>query len=312
MAMNVGTSARTWLKHRAMQSFVEKEVRALSRPKFGWVPASDWFDLTAGNGQAVDIFGDYVEDAETGFWIKHCSPGILSGQAKVSHKPVTIHMYENDAETYRTLVQQLDRHLDVLDFDPDSDTADEAAWRGESEHGQPIHVVAFYGSGHTATIDHVGKKHFVLGFNDGNAVTQWAVSATFSSDIMETTRHLRMFHAIGANANGVKRGKDAEFRSQWFDYVEVERAALTHDHDLLLCRLVNDSHQWAYMKRTPTVFVPQEAGQFRAAFKDWRGGIEMASYRNESENFNRLIHKLFSTNSEYQYAGLVGENLCLF
>lgn len=312
MAMNVGTSARTWLKHKAMLQFVKKEVSALSLPQFGWVTGSNWFDLTAGNGKAVNIDGDYVEDADTDFWMEHCSPGILSGQAMKSHKPVTIHMYENDAETYRTLVRQLDKNLCAWDFYSGSDTPDEMGWRGESESGQPIHIVAFYRSGHTATIDHVGKKHFVLGFNDGNAVTQWAVGATFSKDIMAITKHLRMFHAIGANANGVKRGKDAEFRQQWFDYIEVEKAALTDEHDLVICRLGGDSHQWAYMKRTPASFVGRDKSQFRSAFSDWHGGIEMASCRAEPENFERLIHKLFSTSSEYQYAGLLGENLCLF
>lgn len=308
MAMNVGTSIRTWLKHAAMYGFVDKEVNALSTSKMGWVAASDWFDLTAGNGLAVDTEGQYVPDADTSVWVRHCSPGILTGAAMRSYKPVTVVMYENDQETYSLLSEQLQIHLPRLGYKADT----ESTWVGISEHGQRVHVSAFFKSGHTATIDHVQRNHFVLAFNDGNAVTQWAVPPGFSDDIMEITKYLRMFHAIGANANGVKRGKDVEFRQQWFQYLQTECDALRGDHDLLLCRLQRDSHQWAYMERTSARFRTETESRMRKAFRDWPHGVEMAWRLDEPERFDRITSKLFSTSSEYQYAELVGENLCLF
>lgn len=308
MSMNVGTSRRTWLKHAAMYSFVQKEVSALSTPRFDWAPACDWFDLTAGNGLAVDAEGNYVTEADTDFWVRHCSPGIFSGAAMRSHKPVTILMYENDPETYPVLIKQLDFHLGRLGYRSQT----ESTWAGVSENGKPIHIAAFFQSGHTATINHIQPKHFVLAFNDGNAVTQWAVPPGFSANVMAITKYMRMFHAIGANANGVKRGKDEEFRGQWFRYIQDEQEALRGDHDLLICRLERDSHQWAYMERTSARFRNQAERNLANAFREWPGGIEMAWCLQEPDRFERITKKLFNTNSEYQYAELVGENLCLF
>lgn len=312
MAMNVGTSWRTWLKHKAMLAFVAEEVWALSTHPFAWVAASDWFDTTAGNGMAVDEYGNEMDRADTEFWSQHCSPGILCCQAKKSHKPVTIMMFELDPETYAVLLEQLGFQLGRLGFSVGDAYRDRFEWIGQSEFGQQITVTAICGSGHTAPVDHIARAHAVLVLNDPNNVDRWAVRDGFAVEIMgRETNMLRMFHAIGANANGVKR-MSREYRERWFTFVDAEIAALSNNHDLLLCRLVQDSHQWAYMIRTSSGWQKKAEGIFTRAFREWGRGIDFAWHRNAPDQFEAITKKLFLTSSEFQYEESVGETLCLF
>ena len=312
MAMNVGTSWRTWLKHKAMHAFVAEEVGALSTSRFAWVAACDWIDTTAGNGMAVDGDGQEIDRADTEFWSQHCSPGILCFQATQSHKPVTIMMFELDPDTYAVLVDQLSFQLGRLGFAPGDAYLDQFEWIGESEHGHQIRVTAVCGSGHTAPVDHIARAHAVLVLNDPNNVDRWAVRDGFAAEIMARgTNMLRMFHAIGANANGVKR-MSREYRARWFTFVDAEIAALSANHDLILCRLVQDSHQWAYMIRTSSGWRDKAERIFKRSFKEWGRGLDFAWHRTGPDQFDAITKKLFLTSSEYQYEESVGETLCLF
>ena len=314
MSMNVGTSWRTWLKHKAMHAFVSEEVCALGTPPFAWVAASDWIDTTAGNGMAVDESGNEVPNANLEFWSQHCSPGILSCLATQSHKPVTIMMFELDPTTYSVLVEQLDFQLDRLGFAPADPYLDRFEWIGTSVLGHQIRVTAICGSGHTAPVDHIARDHAVLVLNDPNNVDRWAVRDGFAAEIMARgTNMLRMFHAIGANANGVKR-MSREYRDRWFTFVDAEIAALSPHHDLVLCRLVQDSHQWAYMIRTPSSDKWRKKSEaiFNRSFREWGRGIDFAWHRADPNQFEAITKKLFLTISEYQYEESVGETLCLF
>jgi hypothetical protein len=312
MAMNVGTSWRTWLKHNAMLAFVAEEVWALSTEPFSWVAASDWIDTTAGNGMAVDEYGQEMDRADTEFWSQHCSPGILCFQATKSHKPVTVMMFELDPYTYEVLVEQLGYQLDRLGFNVGDDHLDRFEWIGQSEFGQQITVTAIRGSGHTAPVDHIARAHAVLVLNDPNNVDRWAVRDGFATEIMgRGTNMLRMFHAIGANANGVKR-MSRDYRARWFRFVDAEIFALNANHDLILCRLVQDSHQWAYMIRTSSGWRHKAERIFKRSFKDWGHGLDFAWHRGNAEQFDAITKKLFLTSSEYQYEESVGETLCLF
>lgn len=312
MAMNVGTSWRTWLKHKAMYAVVEEEVSALSTSSFAWVAASDWIDTTAGNGMAVDEYGNEIDRADLTMWSQHCSPGILCYLATKSHKPVTIMLFELDPDTFAVLVDQLNFQLDRLGFVIGDSYLDRFEWVGISEHCHQIKVTAVFGSGHTAPVDHIARGHAVLVLNDPNNVDKWAVRDGFAQEIMDRgTNLLRMFHAIGANANGVKRMSRA-YRDRWFTFIDAEICALSINHDLVLCRLVQDSHQWAYMIRTSSGWRDKAERIFRRSFKEWGRGLDFAWHRNDPEQFDAITKKLFLTSSEYQYEESVGETLCLF
>lgn len=305
---DVGTSWRTWIKHALMWRFVAQEVSALSRMHY--VPKSCWFDTTAGNGMAVGEQGEFIDKADFNFWSEHCSQGILIGWAMKSFKPVAIMSYEIDRKTFRTLVEQLGFQLDRLEFTVLADNEDQFAWIGKSFYGHDVTITVTCGSGHAATIGHVEKNDAVLVINDPNNVHHWSIRDGFATAIMQRTKFLRMFHAIGAL--NILKQLPRPLRDRWFEFITVEQAALHPNHDLLLVTIVNDD--WAYMIRTSDGWRDKAESMVRASFKEAQRSCipRMAWFRRDPEQYRTDLTRLFLTQNECQGEELLGDNLSLF
>lgn len=111
-------------------------------------------------------------------------------------------------------------------------------------------------------------------------------------------RMTTMTLTLGCNVGGIRRlGRDK--RAKWYEYVEICTRRMQKCHDAILCSVVRDASKWAYLSIIPKVdtrtYMPK---LFREGGKEFRHGVALASFREDGEQFERMIDELFLTNEE--------------
>lgn len=251
---DVGRSWRTYAKHELMSSIIGQEVGAAG--SMTRIERHVWFDLTAGDAALVD-------GAE---WARGCSPGILARHAAKARKPVEIVLHEIQPATFDRLVGNLGAHLPGLGYEKDG----EDCWRLADK----VTITALNVSGHSADVTTVRNCDSVFVLNDANAITEWAMRATFAREICDRTWCFRSLSTMGCNPGGIKRiglddgsGSAKRERRAWFDLIATQQNTLPHYRDLLLAAIEKDEAQWAYLLCTAAKWRPQSEAIVRSAFK---------------------------------------------
>lgn len=103
---------------------------------------------------------------------------------------------------------------------------------------------------------------------------------------------------LGCNVGGIKR-RPIEERAKWFEYVDMCCNRMKTYHDAVLCTVKNDGSRWAYMsvipKKDSSDYV---TSLIRKGSKEFKHGVEVASFRESSEEWGRLTKWLFLTQKE--------------
>jgi len=130
---------------------------------------------------------------------------------------------------------------------------------------------------------------------DPNSINQLPINDRFMNSI---TSYTSMIITLGCNVGGLKR-LTREQREPWFDYLKLIVRKTSVHHDLILCSLVNDSSQWAYLVKIPVVWkddtIKQLIKKGSAMFKN---GVRLSSFATDIDDFRSHVKQLFLTNKE--------------
>lgn len=279
--LSVGRSLRTPAKHRLMCAIYGREVGVLNKSiKHRDVARLIWLDLTAGDGVVNNDLP----------WHLNCSPGINAYYATTSAKPVEVTLYEIKPATFDRLVDNLSIHLSELGYDQILDTT----W----VYHDRVLLRAELASGAEATVGYISPSDAVLVSNDPNAITDWAMRATFTTELVQRGPWcFRSISTMGCNASGLMR-LSRDVRSKWYDHIYSQVHALPKYRDLLLAAINGDSSKWAYLLCEPARWRESVESDVRSAFGTYGYQINSAWYRRDPRDFVDLTDKLFLTRGE--------------
>jgi hypothetical protein len=130
--------------------------------------------------------------------------------------------------------------------------------------------------------------------NDPNTIADWALPPALLSAPSLTT----VFSTLGCNVGGLKR-LPRDQRRVWHDHIRDQVGLLQGWHDAMLCRLINDASQWAYLVNSPTKWRKELEQAFRSSFD--RVGYETRTdwLKTGRAGFDDSIDQLFLTKDEY-------------
>lgn len=277
---DVGRSQRTPAKHALMSSIYGREVGVVNRSPFHRsIERLVWVDLTAGDGVPADGLP----------WRSNCSPGITAFHAAHSVKPVDLTLYEIKTATFERLLGTLAEQLPRIGYEQVSET--------EWKFGDRVALRAIMSSGEHATVDHIRSTDALLVSNDPNAITDWAMRPTFAAEVAERTWCARSISTMGCNVGGLLRS-DIAVRSQWFELIRQQVAAVPHYRDLVLAAIEGDSSKWAYLLCEPIKWRTTVEQTVATAFRRYGYSMELAWCRQEPAEFADITSRLFLTRKE--------------
>lgn len=279
---NVGRSWRTPIKHDYLCSIVGQEAGAIAH--LG-AHRGAWYDLTAGD--AALIPGE--------MWHRACSPGILAYYASQSAIPVEVRLHEIQPATYDRLLGNLNSYLPTLGYT----TTGPGAW---AHPGNGSTVTAHNISGAEADVTDIDRDTAVFVVNDPNAITEWAMRPTFAAEIAARTWLSRCLSTMGCNPAGLKRLTIDE-RINWFATVREQQRSMPDYRDLSLAALDQDEAQWAYLVATSDKWRSKTDQAARKSAKSCNRSISTAWWRQDPNQFDDLLLRLFLQKSELKQIG---------
>jgi hypothetical protein len=139
------------------------------------------------------------------------------------------------------------------------------------------------------------KDDIVFVSNDPNTINDWALPKALANAPSLTT----VFSTLGCNVGGLKRlPKDQ--RDIWYQHINVQMLLLKGWHDAMLCRLVGDASQWAYLVNSPAKWREEVEKAFFNSFDKAGYWTAMTWAKKDQEAFDNEIDRLFLTKQEYQ------------
>lgn len=140
-----------------------------------------------------------------------------------------------------------------------------------------------------------GRNDIVFVSNDPNTIADWALPPALRYAPKLTT----VFSTLGCNVGGLKR-LPKDDRQVWFSHIEDQGKLLRSWHDMMLCRLVGDASQWAYLINAPDKWRDQVAEAFSSSFSKIGYETDNCWYKNNRTAFDDAVDRLFLTKAEYQ------------
>lgn len=277
---NVGRSWRTPIKHDYLWSIVGQEAGAIANLR--GAQCGTWYDLTAGD--AALIPGE--------MWHRSCSPGILAYHAAQCRIPVHVRLHEIQAATYDRLLSNLDTYLPALGYG----IASPDTW---SHPVSGSTVTAHNLSGAEADASDINRDTAVFVVNDPNAIIDWAMRDTFPAEISASTGLFRCLSTMGCNPAGLKRLTIDE-RIKWFATVRDQQQAMPNYRDLSIAALDRDEAQWAYLVATSGKWRAKTDQAARKSAKSCNRSVSIAWWRQNANEFDALMLRLFLQKSELQ------------
>lgn len=258
---SVGTSSRTPLKHRLLDTLMGKIIGVQCS---GRTPCSTNFltlDLCAGDG--ADTMGEGSS-----------SPAIIRKHLmdyrgnKLNRSAI---FYEKDAATFKRLS---DRHADCSKI---------TLINGDSRL-MPLSTV------------HNRGNDSVFIYADPNNIDQLPITRQLMDAITPYTLFLI---TLGCNVAGLKR-VSMEHRCKWIEMSAMIVQSIKPFHDIILVTLNKDSSQWAYLMIIPLAWskdyieVVKKIGD-----KNWTGGVTAISMKHDCvQSLNDKFQELFLTTEE--------------
>lgn len=130
--------------------------------------------------------------------------------------------------------------------------------------------------------------------NDPNTIADWALPPALLTAPKLTT----VFSTLGCNVGGLKRlPKDQ--RQVWHEHIRDQIGLLQPWHDAMLCRLVNDASQWAYMVNSPDKWRKEIEHAFQSSFDNAGYKTKTDWFKLDRSGFSDSINQLFLTKEEY-------------
>lgn len=278
-----GRGWRTPAKHELLNKIVGHIAGAATTERIG---ANRFiaYDLCAGDGIPEDGFD---------FW-NGTSPGILIGHAinagrKPHMAPSLIVLYEVKPATFGRLIESLTANFQA--------TSHIEADRVRFDHPAAT-VVAFCDSGHNAEVGYVNPNSCVFINHDPNAITEWAMRATMSGEVLKATWMCTTFNTLGCNPSGIKRLGWEEERKGWYDHLGSLAKYLPQYSDLVLAAIERDAAQWAYAITAPKKWRATVEKDIHAAFRKIGRTMNVVWLRLDLIKFNKLVDVLFKTRGE--------------
>lgn len=142
----------------------------------------------------------------------------------------------------------------------------------------------------------VGSKNEAAFINaDPNNISQMPLAEPLVDSLPKLTT---MTLTLGCNVGGIKRIAREE-RECWFSYVKMCAEKMRPYHDIVICRVLRDESQWAYMSIIPSAdtrkYMPMLQKEGRKHFKH---GVDVISFRDGVEMFWKSIDELFLQKKE--------------
>jgi hypothetical protein len=260
-AKSVGTSSRTPLKHRLLDTLMGKIIGAQCSRR---TPCNENFlavDLCAGDG--ADTIGEGSS-----------SPAIIRKHMmdyrgnKLNRSAI---FYEKDTATFKRLS---DRHADCSRI---------TLYNADSRL-MPLSTV------------HDRGKDSVFIYADPNNIDQLPITRELMRGLSPYTLFLI---TLGCNVAGLKR-VSIEHRREWIKMADMIVQSIKSFHDIILVTLNKDSSQWAYLMIIPLVWskdyieVVKKIGD-----KNWTGGVTAISMKHDGlQALNLKFEELFLTTQE--------------
>lgn len=260
-AKSVGTSSRTPLKHRLLDTLIGKIIGAQCS---GRTPCNYTFlavDLCAGDG--ADTMGEGSS-----------SPAIIRKHMmdyrgnKLTRSAI---FYEKDTATFKRLS---DRHADCSRI---------TLYNADSRL-MPLSTV------------HDRGNDSVFIYADPNNIDQLPITRELMRGLTPYTLFLI---TLGCNVAGLKR-VSIEHRREWIKMADMIVQSIKSHHDIILVTLNKDSSQWAYLMIIPLAWskdyieVVKKIGD-----KNWTGGVTAISMKHDGlQPLNSKFEELFLTTEE--------------
>lgn len=258
---SVGTSSRTPLKHRLLDTLIGKIIGAQCS---GRTPCNYTFlavDLCAGDG--ADTMGEGSS-----------SPAIIRKHMmdyrgnKLTRSAI---FYEKDTATFKRLS---DRHADCSRI---------TLYNADSRL-MPLSTV------------HDRGNDSVFIYADPNNIDQLPITRELMRGLTPYTLFLI---TLGCNVAGLKR-VSIEHRREWIKMADMIVQSIKSFHDIILVTLNKDSSQWAYLMIIPLAWskdyieVVKKIGD-----KNWTGGVTAISMKHDGlQPLNSKFEELFLTTEE--------------
>lgn len=272
---NVGMSSRTPLKHWILQACLGRIVgvggsgRTKDFADFGKYGLK-CVDLCAGDGQVVE--GVHTSSAYLMF--KNCSW----------------------ASNHRVESKRFDTEIAFVEKNPHTAAALTRSIEGYDQHiKENVAYNIIVGDAKNCIIHAESHKQPIFINADPNNVDQLPVSYAFMDSLTPASTYVA---TLGCNPQGLKR-LPLERREGWYEYVKTLTEKLPSYHDVILCYIVNDSAQWAYMARIPRKWADQSMEDFKkVSVKRFGYELNITSLKTSSETFDRMLDHLFLTKRE--------------
>ena len=130
--------------------------------------------------------------------------------------------------------------------------------------------------------------------NDPNTIADWALPPA----LLKAPKLTTVFSTLGCNVGGLKRlPKDQ--RQVWREHVRGQVSLLQQWHDAMLCSLVGDASQWAYLVNGPRRWREDIEIAFNKSFAHAGYATQIYWRKRDAENFNDALNRLFLTKEEY-------------
>ncbi len=268
--MSVGKSHRTPFKHFVLDKLLGSHVGRIATGRVKFIFGDTHIvDLCAGDGSP----GDHGLSSPQ-IIHKHSKWAASEFLKRGCRSRVKVTMIEKAEASYLSLERNLNRP-------------------------KPYDLNLIHGDARSFRLSVGGKNEAAFINADPNHVAHMPLAR----DLVESFPKLTtMTLTLGCNVGGIKRMK-REDREQWFEYVDMCTGKMQSYHDAILCSVVRDASQWAYLSIIPKADTDQVGKLLtKAGAAEFDHGVSCVSFRDSAEKFSRGVDELFLQKKELQHA----------
>ena len=300
-----GTSNRTPMKHDVLNKMISKEAGMYGAPMFHNRQAI-WADVCAGDGTKI------TQDANCSpeLFIKHAA-NVLKNSQGFNH---TIYLVEKKASTYATLLQSVERYMDLylrdsrlfVECPRDSTrTSISRTWINDRNDCTLTIKTIHADSKIEKVIDWQQLNSQDLAFinNDPNNVEDFAIDPAEYEQVAKNGVWVQQFSTLGCNPSGLKR-RPYEGRLIWYQNIAETIEASPEWHKPIMFAFGNDKSRWGYMITTYGKNFDKCKDSIIKAYGSAAGAGQLKHYdlliSGEPDGINKIIEYLVLTVEELE------------
>jgi len=294
----VGRSSVTPCKHFLLHKLLGQEAGVMAHgvQQLDGCERAFWLDLTAGNGEPMNIEKPDPLTCGSAIFAYHAQ--YLANESNGVLRELEVHASEQNKKTYLQLTNNMEK-----------------LW-------WPLYPRAKeFTNLHHSKAEELNLPEFrntdaVFMYNDPNLIAHWSLAPNIINNM---TMYTRTLTTLGCNVGGYKReiAKNPELADKWRNNIEKLLTMQRHPAVLLA---VGDMSQWAYLITTPKNWVGstmktcesawddarKKSPEFRELIKNKRPRIVSTE---EPQKFDNLLDELLLTKDQAIEKGLIQEEL---